>query len=73
MAWAEERLARSHPRARGRGARSALVMQRVPHEDTLRDRLTLEQVLERLPEANFDPEFSPRFETQIVREFEGAR
>ena len=42
-------------------------------ESWIRDRLTLEQVLECLPEANFDPEFSPRFETQIVREFEGAR
>lgn len=40
LAWLEEPAARRHPRLGGRNGRSALVMERVPHTETLRGRLT---------------------------------
>ena len=39
LAWVEEERATRHPRTMGRTGRSALVMERVPHAETLRRRL----------------------------------
>jgi len=53
LAWVEEREATKHPSLGGRGRRSAVVMEHVPHARTLRDELaatTADQVRTRLDE-----------------------
>jgi len=47
LAWFEEPAARRHPGFAGRGGKSALVMERAPHVETLRGRLARSTAVER--------------------------